>query len=95
MEAEMKYLVKVKVNVDTLPEFGQKLQKGELDRSCVRGETYCLNDDPAIGYSVWEVKSEEEFERKFNPWRQFYSNVELFEVISPVEAMQRLFSQQT
>jgi hypothetical protein len=93
MEVSMKYLIKVKVNLDTLSEFVQKLQNGELDRSCVRGETYCLNDDPSVGYSVWEVGSREEFAKKFSPWRQFYTNVELSEVISPNEAMQLLFSQ--
>ena len=76
----MKYLVKVKVNVSTMMEFGQKLQKGELDRSCIRGETYCLKDDPSIGYSIWEAETKEEFENKFHPWRQYYSNVELNEV---------------
>ncbi len=89
----MNYLVKVKVNVETLSEFGQKLQKGELDRSCVKGETYCLNDDPSIGYSIWEVDSKEEFDQKFSAWRKYYSTVELSEIISPNEAMQRLFSQ--
>lgn len=88
----MNYLVKVKVNLETLAEFGQKLQNGELDRSCIVSETYCLNDNPAVGYSVWEVNSKEEFDKKFNAWRQFYSDVELSEVITPNEAMQRLFS---
>jgi hypothetical protein len=59
----------------------------------VRGETYCLNDDPSVGYSIWEVESKGEFEEKVSPWRQFYTNVELSEVISPNEAMQLLFSQ--
>ena len=89
----MNYLVKVKVNMVTLAEFGQKLQRGELDRSCVIGETYCLNDDPSIGFSIWKVSSEEEFEKKFSAWRQFYTEIELSKVISPIEAMQRLVSQ--
>ena len=89
----MNYLVKVRVNVETLLEFGQKLQKGHLDRSCIRGETFCLKDDPAIGFSIWEVSSKEEFEKKFSAWRQFYTDVELSEVISPNEAMQRLIIQ--
>jgi hypothetical protein len=75
-----------------MPEFGQKLQKGELDRSCIRGETYCIKDDPSVGYSIWEVETKDEFEKKFNSWRQYYSEVEVAEVISPNEAMSLLIS---
>jgi hypothetical protein len=86
----MKYLVKVKVNVSTMMEFGEKLQKGELDRSCIKGETYCLKEDPSIGYSIWESETQEEFEKKFHPWKQYYSKMEIKEVISPDEAMRLL-----
>lgn len=88
----MIFLVKVKVNLKSITEFGQKLQKGELDRSCIKGETYCIKDDPSIGYSIWETKSKEEFEKKFNPWQKYYENTEAIEVISPNEAMKLLFN---
>ena len=88
----MKFLVKVKVNESTLLEFGQKLQQGDLDRSCIRGETYCTKIDPVVGYSIWEVKSREEFEEKFGPWRRYYKETEINEVISPNEAMKLLIS---
>lgn len=86
----MKYLVKVRVNVNTMLEFGKKLQKGELDRSCIRGETYCLKDDPSVGLSLWEAETKGEFEKNFNQWKPYYSNVEIKEVISPSEAMKLL-----
>jgi hypothetical protein len=86
----MKCLVKVRVNVRTMLEFGQKLQKGELDRSCIKGETYCIKGDPSVGYSIWEARTKEEFEEKFDPWRQYYSSVEVIEVIPPDEAMNLL-----
>jgi hypothetical protein len=88
----MKYFVKVRVNLGTMMEFGQMLQKGELDRSCIRGETYCIKEDPSVGYSIWEAQTSEEFEAKFNPWRRYYSSVEVIEVISPNEAMNLLVS---
>lgn len=88
----MKFLVKVKVNESTLLEFGQKLQQGALDRSCIRGETYCTKIDPAIGYSIWEVECMQEFEEKFCPWRKYYKEIEVSEVISPNEAMNLLIS---
>lgn len=88
----MIFLVKVKVNLKSIMEFGQKLQKGELDRSSIKGETYCIKDDPSIGYSIWETKSIKEFEKKFNPWRKYYENTEAIEVISPNEAMKLLFN---
>lgn len=83
----MKFLVKVKVKPATINEFGSKLQAGELDRSLIRGETYCLKDKPAIGYSIWEADTQNEFEDKFTPWRKYYSEVEINEVISLAEAM--------
>jgi hypothetical protein len=88
----MFFLVKVRVNLKTMMEFGQKLQSGELDRSCIRGETYCLKNDPAVGYSVWESDDKDEFDNKFNSWKQYYEETEVLEVISPNEAMKTLFS---
>ncbi|MDD5087340.1 MAG: hypothetical protein PHI18_00890 [bacterium] len=83
----MKFLVKVRVNRMMLMEFGSKLQGGELDRSCIRGEAYCVKGDPTVGYSIWEVESREQFEEKFSPWRRYYSDVEMIEVVSPTEAV--------
>jgi hypothetical protein len=87
----MKFLVKVAVNLATMAEFGKKLQGGELDRSCIRGETYCLKEDPAVGYSIWEAANCEEFEAKFSPWRTYYTEAEYHEVIPPNESMALLF----
>ena len=75
-----------------MPEFGTKLQKGELDRSCIRGETYCVKEDPSVGYSIWEAVNRDEFEKAFNPWRKYYENVEITETISPDEAFKLLFA---
>jgi hypothetical protein len=87
----MLFQVKVRVNLAKMAEFGQKLQSGELDRSCIRGETHCLKSDPAVGFSIWETDSKNEFDVKFAPWRTYYDAVEVNEVITPVEAMTRLF----
>ena len=91
----MKYLVKVKVDVSKMMEFGQKLQEGKLDRSCIRGETFCLQDEPSVGYSVWETETTQEFEEKFEPWSHYYSNVEVKEVVTPNEAMKLLMKKDT
>jgi hypothetical protein len=88
----MIFLVKVRVNVSTMMEFGQKLQKGELDRTCIKGETYCIKADPAVGYSIWKTATKEEFEEKFNPWKRYYESTEVTEIISPNEAMKLLMS---
>jgi hypothetical protein len=87
----MLFQVKVRVNLAKMAEFGQKLQKGELDRSCIRGETHCLKNDPAVGFSIWEAESKNEFDAKFASWRNYYDEVEVNEVITPLEAMTRLF----
>jgi hypothetical protein len=87
----MLFQVKVRVNISKMAEFGSKLQKNELDRSCIRGETYCLNNDPAVGFSLWEAENQQEFDVKFAPWRDYYENAEVNEVITPLEAMTRLY----
>ena len=89
----MLFQVKVRVNPTKMAEFGQKLQQGVLDRSCIRGETHCLKNDPAVGFSIWEVSSQAEFDKKFSPWRNYYDEVEISEVITPTEAMTILFDQ--
>ena len=89
----MRYLVKVRVDVARMAEFGRTLQNGELDRSCIRGDTYCLLEDPAVGFSVWEAASRDEFEQRFAGWRPFYSSVDVREVVSPGEAMVLLMKQ--
>jgi hypothetical protein len=88
----MKYLVRVRVNTATMAEFGEKLQKGELDRNCIRGETYCLQNDPAVGMSIWEAESDIDFEAIFNSWKPYYEEIEIQKVISPMEAMKSLLS---
>ena len=88
----MKFLVKVKVNAASLNEFGRKLQENALDRSCIRGETYCLQQDPATGYSVWEAENRQEFDEKFRDWKEFYLETDVREVISPNEAMMKMIS---
>ncbi len=89
----MVFLVKVHVRPSTLQRFAAALQKGALDNSRVRGETWCLKSDPAVGYSVWETADKEEFARRFDPWREYYEQVEVMEVITPKQAMAALFGQ--
>ena len=88
----MKYLVKVKVDVSKIMEFGQKLQEGKLDRSCIRGETFCLQEEPVVGFSIWETASQQEFEEKFRPWSQYYANIEVKEIVTPNEAMKLILN---
>jgi hypothetical protein len=85
----MLFLVKVRVDLERLPAFGTALQRGELDNSSIL-HTYCLKDDPAVGLGVWEVSDEDELERKLGPWRPYYSEVEVSEVVTPGEAQQLL-----
>ena len=89
----MLFQVKVRVDVTRMAEFGQKLMMGELDRSCIRGETHCLKFDPAVGFSIWEAESREEFDATFAPWLKYYSEAEIQEVITPLQAMNKLMQQ--
>jgi hypothetical protein len=86
----MIFLVKVRVTLSMLRQFAAALQKGALDNTRVRG-TWCIKADPAVGYSVWETADRADFEKRFNPWREFYDRVEVTEVTTPKEAMRELF----
>ena len=83
----MFFQVRVRVNVAMMGEFGEKLRAGALDRSAIRGETYCLATDPAVGYSVWEAADAQAFEELFAGWRPYYSETEVRALITPAEAM--------
>jgi len=88
----MQYLVKVRVNPATLGLFAARLQAGGLDRSLIRSETWCLADDPAVGYSVWEAADRQEFDQVFGPWKEYYSESLVREVSSAAESMRRLMA---
>jgi hypothetical protein len=91
-EAGMFFQVKVRVDVTKLAAFGAQLQRGALDRSAIRGETWCLADDPAVGVSVWEAADRAAFEAVFAAWRHYYSETEVRALITPSEALGRLLS---
>ncbi|MBN1533334.1 MAG: hypothetical protein JXA20_11770 [Spirochaetes bacterium] len=81
-----------KLDIHRLKEFGLALQSGELDNSCIRGETHCLREDPAVGYFLWEAENREVFEERFAPWRRFCAESQVSEVMPAEEAMGLLMS---
>ncbi len=88
----MLFFVKVRVDINKLAEFGQKLQTGVLRTHPV--STYCLQADPAVGLNIWEAKDQEAFEKAFAPHREYYSAVmEITQVITPQEAQKILMEQ--
>jgi hypothetical protein len=87
----MVFQVKVRVKLSTLQQFAAALQKGALDNTRVKGETWCLKEDPAVGYSVWETTDRQDFDKRVNPWREYYDQFEVREVTTPKEAMVALF----
>jgi hypothetical protein len=84
--------VKVKVKLETLEEFAQKLVAGELDRSAIISETYCEKENPSIGISYWSVDDIDEFETKFASWKEYYEEAEIKRVITAKEAVMKLFA---
>lgn len=82
----MLFFVKVRIDLNKLPELGQKLRNGELDVSSIL-HTYCLKDDPSVGMSVWEADSEEDFNQKIAPHKKYYAEVmEISPVVTSTEA---------
>jgi len=88
----MLFLVKVRVDIAKIAEFGSALGQGKLDRSMIKSETYCLKEDPAVGYSVWETADRAAFEEGFSAWKPYYSAVEAREVVGPAESMKMLMA---
>ena len=86
-------IIQVKVKIDTLKEFGEKLMSNKLDRSAIISETYCERDEPSIGLSYWKVENLKEFDSIFSLWKPYYEKVEIKEVITAKEAMVSLFNQ--
>jgi hypothetical protein len=86
----MLFQVKVRVDLSRMVEFGTRLRENALDRSAIRGETYCLAEDPAVGYSVWEAEDRSAFDSAFEAWRPFYSEVVVRQLITPAESMRLL-----
>ena len=89
----MLFFVKVRIDVDKLVELGQKLQSKELDTSNMLS-TYCIEQDPAVGLSIWEAEDQAEFEAKLEPLKAYYAEViEIIPVITAVQAQQALMAQ--
>lgn len=88
----MIFFVKVRIDLSKMPELGEKLQTGELDRSNIK-MIFCMKDDPAVGFSFWEAENQEVFEKNFKPHREYYQEVEILQMITPVEAQQMLMEQ--
>jgi hypothetical protein len=89
----MLFFVKVRIDLNKMPELGRKLQSGELDLSNIKN-TVCLKDDPAVGLSVWESLDKEEFEAKLEPFKEYYAEIlEIFPVITPLESQKILMDQ--
>ncbi|MFZ0454794.1 MAG: hypothetical protein WCE54_11675 [Ignavibacteriaceae bacterium] len=77
---------KVKVNMDMLSEFGQKLSNNELNRSHVRA-AFCLKENPEIGLNIWEAESRAELEKILITYKPYFSQViEIKELITPQES---------
>jgi hypothetical protein len=89
----MYFQVKVRVDISKMAEFGARLGDDALDRSAIRGETYCLADDPAVGFSVWEALDRASCDAIFSAWRPYYAEAEIVPLITPMEAMARLASE--
>ena len=90
----MLFFVKVRVDVNKLVEFGQKLQAGVLKTHPLN--TYCLRDDASVGLNIWEAENLEAFEKAFAPHREYYSDVmEIVPVITAQEAQRILIEQLT
>jgi hypothetical protein len=88
----MHFFVKVRVDINKLAEFGQKLQAGALPTHPL--STYCLKENPSIGLNIWVADDEASFEKDFAPHREFYSEIiEISPVILPQESMKILMNQ--
>ena len=90
----MLFFVKVRVDVNKLVEFGQKLQAGGLKTHPLN--TYCLKDDASVGLNIWEAENRGAFEKAFAPYKEYYSEVmEIVPIITAQDAQRILMNQLT
>ena len=89
----MLLFVKVRIDVTKLAELGRKIQSGGFTTHPT--STYCLRDDPSVGLNIWEAADPEDFERKFAPHREYYTEVEVTPVVTAAEAQLLLAKQMT
>lgn len=88
----MLFFVKVRIDVSKLTELGQKIQSGEFDAH--PKSTYCVKDDLAVGLNIWEADDLIDFESKFAPHREFYTDVyEVTPIVTANEAQKLLVGQ--
>jgi hypothetical protein len=84
---KMFFFVKVRIDTTKMMEFGQKLQKGEIDTSHTI-MTYCVKDDPTVGLNFWYADTKEEFEKVLAQYGPYYKEIiEANQVITPMNAM--------
>ena len=88
----MLFLVKVRVNTDSLFEYGQQLQSGSITTHPL--STYCLADDPEVGLNIWEADDRDSLNEAFAPHAPYSRILEVVPVITAQEA-QRLLIERT
>ena len=86
------FIVKVRIDVNSLAELGVKLQNGELKTDIILF-TYCEKDDPTVGISLWIANDREHFNKLFAPHNEYYKEViDIKEVVTPEESMQLIMA---
>jgi predicted DNA-binding protein len=92
LKGKMLYLVKVRIDTGRLPEFGQKLQNGELQTDMYLF-TWCEKDDPEVGTSLWIADNRDHLDQLIAPHGKYYREViDIKEVITPQESMRMLMN---
>lgn len=86
------FIVKVRIDIESLPVLGQKLQSGELKTNMILF-TYCEKDDPTVGISLWIANDREHFDQLFAPHNEHYKEViDINEVVTPEESMELIMA---
>ena len=89
----MRYLVKVRVNLNNTPISGACCRLETWDRSASGVRRTVCGRIPAVGFSLWEADGRDELNGDLPAGGPFYSEVESGEVESPGEAMVLLMQQ--
>jgi hypothetical protein len=88
----MRFIVKVRIDVSKLAELARLLQDKALDLGGMEW-TYCHEDDPAVGLSLWQAADRAELERRLAPLRPYYAEIlEITPVVTSREAQAALMA---
>jgi hypothetical protein len=87
----MLFLVKIRWNLDKARELADKMISGEIKEiSLWREDSFCLVDDPSVGFDLYEAADEYDLKRKWFPYEPYGTILEIYPVRRISDIMEQI-----